>query len=197
MPSIDPSLSSLTLNTSEDGLRYLQGNVDTPDINGARSMCPSRCWRTRDNEAGMAAFTRIMADLGAWIAKATAYLEEVYRSDPEVLGCDASFQLPVGVPLVDGPEVIFHGEEDWSILFEEGVFPICEPYGIMVNFQDGEVADFTDLSGVEDSDRRAALLRLGTIFDVSLAISTADEAMGQENVDSIVEPPQRGILLPH
>ncbi|HCQ47131.1 MAG TPA: hypothetical protein DIW53_10245 [Achromobacter sp.] len=151
MPSIDPSLSSLTLNTSEDGLRYLQGNVDTPDINGGQVYVSVQVLAdSRDNEVGMAAFTRIMADLGAWIAKATAYLEEVYRSDPEVLGCDASFQLPVGVPLVDGPEVIFHGEEDWSILFEEGVFPICEPYGIMVNFQDGEVADFTDLSGVED-----------------------------------------------
>ncbi|EFF74043.1 hypothetical protein [Achromobacter piechaudii] len=147
-----PFLASLTLNTSEDGLRYLQGNIDTsPDINGGQVYVSVQVLAdSRDNEAGLAAFERIIADLGVYIGKASAYLEEVYRSEPALLGCDASFQLPAGMPLVDGPEVIFHGEEEWSILFAEGVFPICEPYGIMVNFEDGEVADFTDLSGAED-----------------------------------------------
>lgn len=154
MPTSDTSpLSSLTLNTSEDGLRYLQGNYETsPDINGGSVFVSVQVLAdSRDNEAGLDAFRRIMASLGAWIAQAAAYLEGIYRTSPATLGCDGSFQLPSGVPLVDGPEIIFHSEDEWSILFAEGVFPVCEPYGIMVNFQDGKVADFTDLSSAEDA----------------------------------------------
>lgn len=151
-PSDTSPLSSLTLHTSEDGLRYLQGEYDTsPDIDGGKVFVSVQVLAdSRDNEAGLAAFERIMADLGAWIARANAYLESVYRDDPTMLGAEGTTPLPAGVPVVDGPEVIFHSEDEWSILFADGVFPICEPYGIMVNFQDGEVLDFTDLSEAQD-----------------------------------------------
>lgn len=152
MTAPNSPLSALTLNTSEDGLRYLQGTYDTaPDINDGKVYVSVQVLAdSQDNEAGLAAFERIMADLGGWIAQATAYLEGVFRSDPEALGADESFELPAGVPVVEGPEVIFHSADEWSILFADGVFPICEPYGIMVNIQDGKVVDFTDLSGAEE-----------------------------------------------
>lgn len=150
-PDTSP-LSALTLNTSEDGLRYLQGNYDTPsDINGGKVYVSVQVLAdSRDNEAGLEAFQRVMADLGGWIAQAASYLEGVYRSDPALLGADGASPLPAGVPVVDGPEVIFHSEDEWSILFAVGVFPVCEPYGIMVNFQGGKVVDFTDLSSAEE-----------------------------------------------
>lgn len=151
-PSDSSPLSALTLNTSEDGLRYLQGNYDTAaSINGGKVYVSVQVLAdSRDNEAGLAAFERIMADLGTWIARAQTFLESVYRADPEILGGDDTFELPAGVAVVDGPEVIFHSEDEWSILFADGVFPICEPYGIMVNFQGGKVVDFTDLSDAEE-----------------------------------------------
>lgn len=145
-------LSALTLNSSEDGLRYLQGNYDvSADINDGKVFVSVQVLAdSRDNEAGLAAFEQVMADLGVWIARAEAFLQDVYRNDPALLGGDDTFVLPQGVPVVEGPEVIFHSADEWSILFADGVFPICEPYGIMVNFQGDKVVDFTDLSSAED-----------------------------------------------
>ncbi|MDA3804455.1 hypothetical protein [Clavibacter sp. CT19] len=52
--------------------------------------------------------------------------------------------------LVWGEELTFWGGSDWSILFSEGLFDICEPYGVMVDFTSDEVVGFVDLSSAEE-----------------------------------------------
>jgi hypothetical protein len=63
--------------------------------------------------------------------------------------------VPAGVAdegrVVWGEEITFWGGREWSILFSEGLFDICQPYGVMVNFSGDRVTGFDDLSGAQEA----------------------------------------------
>ena len=65
--------------------------------------------------------------------------------------------LAAGVRLADCrdciacPEFAFgSGAGSWSIVYRESVFPIAEPYGILVNYFGDDVMGFEDISDAEE-----------------------------------------------
>lgn len=60
-------------------------------------------------------------------------------------------QQLIGEAMADlGEELTFWGGDAWSVLFAEGVFPICQPYGVLANFTGDTLVGFDDLSGAEE-----------------------------------------------
>ena len=79
-------------------------------------------------------------------ADAVTYLTNEYARAPERFGG----KVPVSEPIVSEPELNFFGGEKWAIRFAEGIFKICEPYGIVVEFEGQTITGFEDLSEAEE-----------------------------------------------
>ncbi|MBN5030695.1 hypothetical protein JY419_14805 [Stenotrophomonas maltophilia] len=53
-------------------------------------------------------------------------------------------------PLASAPELTFWERERWSILFAEGRLTICQPYGVLVDFNGSTPVGYQDLSDAEE-----------------------------------------------
>ena len=79
------------------------------------------------------------------------FFERIAKSRPDWLGMAAGARLADYRDCVACPEFAFgSGAESWSIVYRESVFPIAEPYGILVNYFGDDVVGFEDISDAEE-----------------------------------------------
>lgn len=94
---------------------------------------------------------KIIGNIAFYIEKAKVYLFNAAVKKPPSFGYTSKeIQIHPDSNLVSAPSVIFYVGNEWSILFSEGVFPICEPYGILVNFYKCDIKGFEDISEAEE-----------------------------------------------
>ena len=83
--------------------------------------------------------------------QAELFFERIAKSRPDWLGMAAGARLVDYRDCVACPEFAFgSGAESWSIVYRESVFPIAEPYGILVNYLGDDVVGFEDISDAEE-----------------------------------------------
>jgi len=79
------------------------------------------------------------------------FFEHIARNSPDLLGLAAGARLADCRDCIACPEFAFgSGAGSWSIVYRESVFPIAEPYGILVNYFGDEVVGFEDISDAEE-----------------------------------------------
>lgn len=79
------------------------------------------------------------------------FFERIVRNSPDLLGMAAGTQLADCRNCVSCPEFVFGGRSgSWGIVYRESVFPIAEPYGILVNYSGEDVVGFEDISDAEE-----------------------------------------------
>lgn len=138
MEHIDTPLGTLAVNTDEEGQPYAQAT-----------------WQQGEREV----FYTLMLDAQHQLTVDPAFvLERLARLDEFTQAATRHLQEALGTPeevghnglLLWGEELTFWGGTGWSILFAEGAFPICQPYGVLANFEGDQLVDFDDLSDAEE-----------------------------------------------
>lgn len=94
--------------------------------------------------------TTILNNLDNYMVAAVDYLRERCGSSPAEFGFSTNFVFPSVKELTRGAEIIFWQKDRWSILFSECSIPISNPYGILVNIENGCVIEYEDLSNAEE-----------------------------------------------
>jgi len=137
MEHIETPLGTLTINVDDEGQGYAQAT-----------------WQKDEQEV----FFTILLDAQRQLTVDPAFVRErLDRLEDFSLAAARHLQETLGAPeevgpnglLVWGEELTFWGGDAWSILFAEGVFPICQPYGVLANFTGDDLVGFDDLSGAE------------------------------------------------
>jgi hypothetical protein len=149
MSEIETPVGKLKFNSSEDGNKFLQGKYYS--INFVSVFFSIKISSESEiHEIDFKFIENIFREIDVYILKAKIYIEFIFKTTPKKLGCDESFSFPTGVAILDFPEITFWGGKKWSMLFSEGIFPICKPYGIIVNFSGENIVDFDDLSSADE-----------------------------------------------
>lgn len=138
MEYLETPLGTLAVNADEDGQAYAQAT-----------------WKDKDREVF---YTIMLDDDGQLPVDPEFVRDRLTRLDEFSLAAARHLQEALGPPqevgpnglLVWGEELTFWGDDAWSVLFAEGVFPICQPYGVLANFTGDKLVGFDDLSGAEE-----------------------------------------------
>ncbi|SAK90655.1 hypothetical protein AWB80_06458 [Caballeronia pedi] len=142
--SIDTPLGPMRRNESDDGTRFLTCHVQ---IDGEPIFMNIKVESFDALEWDTFAFANeIIETFDSLKRHASDYLTRCYEDNPEPFGG----RVTPKVPVVTQPELTFWRNRRWSIRFIEGMFRICEPYGIFVHFEDKEVTGWEDLSDAEE-----------------------------------------------
>jgi hypothetical protein len=143
-PEIDTPLGAMLCNQNDDENRFLSCDLK---IHG-ESVYTNVAVESFDvlDQATFAFAKTIIAEFDEHTKRAGEYLLHCYEREPAQLGGECEISIPV----VRFPEMTFWGGEKWSILFTYGVFPICQPYGILINFLGVEITGFEDISGADE-----------------------------------------------
>ena len=92
----------------------------------------------------------IMDNLMEYQLQANNFLIEACNNSPMDFGFkEVPKSLGIG-NVVSDPELTFREGKHWSILFREGLLPICYPYGILVNFQGNRVLNYEKLMDFDE-----------------------------------------------
>lgn len=93
----------------------------------------------------------IIDNINFYVNKAITYLFDTVAKTPSSFGYNKNhIALNFNKNALSEPSITFYDEYQWSILFSEECFPICEPYGISVNFYRFNITDFDNLSSAEE-----------------------------------------------
>lgn len=135
--TIDSPIGPLSINESDAGEKFAQGYYQTA---GERLFVSMNL-----GDAGTEAFD--FDFVRSRLQNAEKYTALARKFLIRQLGIEAD---PDDVALIDSPEFTFWSGLNWSILFSQGTLDICEPYGVIVNFEDDVAISFDDLSGAEE-----------------------------------------------
>lgn len=92
----------------------------------------------------------ILFNLSKYQLRAKEFLFKSCNSSPVGFGFS---EIPKSLKIeniVSHPELMFWKKNHWSIIFREGLLPICDPYGILVNFQEDRVLDYENLMDYDE-----------------------------------------------
>jgi hypothetical protein len=95
-------------------------------------------------DADLSLLTEILADLDRYLTLALAYVREKVEADPAFFGLAAPADGNLGEP------EIAMLDSSWHVRFRTGDFPICDPYGLMVDFVGREPTGIEPLDDVDE-----------------------------------------------
>jgi hypothetical protein len=102
------------------------------------------------------AFVRgIVREPDAFLEAAVQFVRDALKRDSKRFGVsDAQARTILALPIesfpLEGPSLVFHPDETWSVHFEAGDLPICDPYGLIVDFDGVKPVTIEDISEAED-----------------------------------------------
>jgi hypothetical protein len=103
------------------------------------------------NEANLTLVRTVAKAPERFIEAAILFVRTMLQRSPNTLGvgraeAEVMLALPVAEFPLGGPSLVFYSEEIWCVHFTEGRFPICDPFGLIVNFRGQAAIGIEDIS---------------------------------------------------
>ncbi|NML41953.1 hypothetical protein HHL17_32510 [Chitinophaga sp. G-6-1-13] len=82
---------------------------------------------------------QVVANVGEYMEKSLLFIQQTLANDPETYKITTAERAWLDVDIsefpLEFPQLTFYESEEWMMLFAEGRFQICDPFGIAVSYR--------------------------------------------------------------